>query len=251
MHGLRYSGLWAPGEDVETIFVHPPLRWSSKYFYGFILSLYVHLTNMSFTPLTRPTQGLARIARGSTLRRILSRPLSTSSSSLQDETSSVPPSELEQAKARAWYLPTTADPATETRDAPSTTRIRRTTTFDPSSTTPDAAALAIPPLPADCPAGLESLHHFLTCEAESIDPSSVIITSTRPLSGSGGSATRGLGDGVDEVISPPGGSSRPTWDWMVVATVRGRGRGIVPRAEREVRVWVSILHSNVFQGTIR
>ena len=232
----------------KTISIHPPLRRSSKYFYRYILSLYFHLTTMSLTPLTKPTQGFARIARRSTPRQTALRPLLTSSRSLQAETSPLPPSELEQAKARAWYLPPTADPATETRDAPSTSRIRRTTTFDPSATTPDAAALAIPPLPADCPADLKSLHHFLTCEAESIDPSSVIVTSTSGSSGS--SSTKGLGDGVDEVISPPGGSSRPTWDWMVVATVRGRGRGIVPRAEREVRVWVSILHSNVSRNDL-
>ncbi|EIW72877.1 hypothetical protein TREMEDRAFT_59040 [Tremella mesenterica DSM 1558] len=45
-------------------------------------------------------------------------------------------------------------------------------------------------------------------------------------------------DEFGDVIDPPKGKTGPRWDWILLATVRGRGSGVVPRAEREVRVWL-------------
>lgn len=32
--------------------------------------------------------------------------------------------------------------------------------------------------------------------------------------------------------------AEPSWEWVVVGVVRGRGKGVVARAERALRVWV-------------
>lgn len=33
--------------------------------------------------------------------------------------------------------------------------------------------------------------------------------------------------------------AEPSWEWVVMGVVKGRGKGVVARAERALRVWVS------------
>ena len=44
---------------------------------------------------------------------------------------------------------------------------------------------------------------------------------------------------AEEVVVPHG-SAGPLWDWVVVGVVKGTGRGVVGRADRAVRKWVSV-----------
>ena len=48
--------------------------------------------------------------------------------------------------------------------------------------------------------------------------------------------------GEGDVLRPEGvGGVGPTYDWVVVGVVKGIGKGVVGRADRAVRMWVSHL----------
>jgi hypothetical protein len=44
------------------------------------------------------------------------------------------------------------------------------------------------------------------------------------------------GSGYEALLGESGGTG---WEWVVVCQVRGRGRGVINRAEKEIRKWVS------------
>lgn len=133
-------------------------------------------------------------------------------------------SQREAAKQRAWYLPAEST-SKDTQQSPS---IPRFTTFDPLSTVPTPASSApARPLPSNAPSHFRSLHQFLTT-SELLEPSSISFLHT-PSSGSMLRNEEELGVG----------GIGASWEWVIVAVVRGRGKGVVGRAERAVRVWVS------------
>ncbi|KAI9634538.1 uncharacterized protein MKK02DRAFT_38067 [Dioszegia hungarica] len=170
---------------------------------------------------THDTAGSIRAARSifstSTLRSDL--PPSASTTELEQQ--------RQAAKQRAWYLDP-SDSAPPPSLAPSSKP--RFTTFDPSSTLPTAApALPARPLPDNAPSHFAPLHHFLTT-LELLEPSSVVFLHT-PSSGSLQRDEEELGVG--------GIGAR--WEWVVVAVVRGRGKGVVGRAERAVRLWSKVV----------
>jgi len=46
--------------------------------------------------------------------------------------------------------------------------------------------------------------------------------------------------GEGEIIKVEGADGvGPKWEWIVTGVVRGKGKGIVGRAERALRLWVS------------
>lgn len=170
------------------------------------------------------------------------------------------PSSREEARQRAWYLededapsPPAAGPST--RPAP---RQPKFTRYDPQSTTSEISTGndVVRPLPTDAPPHFASLHDLLTT-SDLIEPSSVRFLYT-PAAEPGPDAsltrvTRRWGPGIRrwaaEDTSPGpalGRGTRPlfgevgaTWDWVIVAQVKGRGKGVVARAERMIRLWVS------------
>jgi hypothetical protein len=134
--------------------------------------------------------------------------------------------ELEKAKARAWYL----DP----KPKASTSRQPRFTTFDPESTRSDLETQQIIPLPSNATSPiLVQLHDHLTKQSDSVDAGSVRFLHT-PSSRFLAASPAGDGEGV-ALLGESGGTN---WEWVVTCQVKGRGRGVLNRAEKEIRKWV-------------
>jgi hypothetical protein len=149
--------------------------------------------------------------------------------------------ELAKAKARAWYLD--HSPPTPTPQAgPSSKPTPRFTTFDPESTRSAVDAITIQPLPANATSPiLVQLHEHLTSQSDSVDASSVRFLhapSSRLLR-----SQAGLEDN-EALLGESGGTN---WEWIVTCQVKGRGRGVLNRAEKEIRKWVRFLqYSNQY-----
>lgn len=86
--------------------------------------------------------------------------------------------------------------------------------------------------PDYAPKELRPLYEWMVSDeaAHVLDVSSVRFFSTSAAS------RDSLGQG--ELVDVPGGNVGARWDWIVVGTVKGRGKGIVGRAERALRLWV-------------
>lgn len=151
--------------------------------------------------------------------------------------------ELRKAKERAWYLePAPLPNRAEGSRTPAARQSQpRFTTFDPESTRSDISPQSIVPLPDNATDPLlVKLHEHLTTQSDSVDPSTVRFlhpSSSRILQDHGGIEGSLLGES--------GGTS---WQWVVVCQVRGRGRGVVNRAEKEIRKWVSVLSEGTCSG---
>lgn len=145
--------------------------------------------------------------------------------------------ELQRVKQRAWYLDPSPSPVSSSQTGPSRPRQPRFTTFDPESTRSetDPDAQTITPLPANAKTSpiLVQLHEHLTRQSDSVDPSSVRFL--HPPSSKILRDRSELGEG--SLMGESGGTG---WQWVIVCQVRGRGRGVVNRAEKEVRKWVSL-----------
>jgi hypothetical protein len=138
--------------------------------------------------------------------------------------------ELEKAKARAWYL----DPKPLPEASTSKPRQPRFTTFDPESTRSDAEVQHIEPLPSNATSPiLVQLHDHLTKQSDSVDAGSVRFLHT-PSSKFLAASPEGQGEGV-ALLGESGGTN---WEWVVTCQVKGRGRGVLNRAEKEIRKWV-------------
>ena len=146
--------------------------------------------------------------------------------------------ELEKAKARAWYLdPKPDNPAPQPQASSSSSRQPRFTTFDPESTRSDLEVKHIVPLPSNATSPiLIQLHDHLTKQSDSVDASSVRFLHT-PSSKFLAPAPEGEGEG-GALLGESGGTN---WEWVVSCQVRGRGRGVLNRAEKEIRKWVCCL----------
>lgn len=146
--------------------------------------------------------------------------------------------ELERAKARAWYLDPapTSGPTSTPQAGPSipTPRKPTFTTFDPDSTRSDLQNQEISPLPPNASSPLlHQLHDHLTRSSDSVDHASVRFLHTPS------SSLLKMQEGVEgSLLGESGGTS---WEWVVTCQVRGRGRGVLNRAEKEIRKWVSLL----------
>ena len=157
----------------------------------------------------------------------------------------VDPSEaLRQAREKAWYLETEDDPSESTSSSspwivdPETGAPKRRTprfvTFDPNRTTQDVGEEVIQALPASTPEYLKPLYAYLTSDQarDIIDPTSVRFIRTRDA------PEWSIGEG--SLIQPAGEDGpKPTYEWIIVAVVKGYGKGVIGRAERALRVWVS------------
>ncbi|RSH92697.1 hypothetical protein EHS25_008142 [Saitozyma podzolica] len=191
----------------------------------------------------RPSGGPSSVAARLSPRA----PILRSSSSSQGVPQSEEVRAREAARARAWYLndtPSTpsSPPSPFTRSTPSssssspTPPIRpqpRFTTFDPNRTTstpsssdPDSP---LTPLPSFAPDHLHPLHAFLVAN-ELIEPGTVQFLHT-PSSGVSGSE-----DSREVIVGDSGFEAR--WEWVGVCEVKGRGKGVVARAERSLRTWL-------------
>ncbi|GFZ43284.1 hypothetical protein JCM24511_01003 [Saitozyma sp. JCM 24511] len=149
----------------------------------------------------------------------------------------------EAARARAWYLDNTpSNPSTRSTSSPSSGSspippIRpepRFTTYDPNRTTstPSSSDPDLNPLihlPTFAPDHLHPLHAFLVAN-ELIEPGTVQFLHT-PSSGVSGSD-----DSREVIVGDRGFEAR--WEWVGVCEVKGRGKGVVARAERSLRTWL-------------
>jgi hypothetical protein len=145
---------------------------------------------------------------------------------------------LDRAKARAWYLDPKPTPADTAGPSKPTRREPRFTTFDPESTRSDLVTEDIIPLHENATSPLlAQLHDHLTRQSDSVDHASVRFLHT-PSSGLLRTQTQEQeGLGVDGALL--GESGNTNWEWVVTCQVRGRGRGVLNRAEKEIRKWVS------------
>ena len=140
-----------------------------------------------------------------------------------------PRSALEKAKENAWYLEEeeTERPVSSEKASPIFT------TFDPDRTTTSASSFKITPLPPSAPREIEPLYDWLIGDdaAHVLDVGSIKFfkTTEASLDSTGGR----------DMVNIPGGDVGANWDWIVVAVVKGRGKGVVGRAERALRTWVS------------
>ncbi|WVF70863.1 hypothetical protein IAT40_005657 [Kwoniella sp. CBS 6097] len=100
-----------------------------------------------------------------------------------------------------------------------------------SSTTP------IHHLPTNTPTQLHPIHSFLTCStaeaADVIQLPTVQIFDTTLLNEY--LEKRGEGSILDDVDGKERGGN---WDWVITAVVKGRGRGVVARADGVIRRWL-------------
>lgn len=186
--------------------------------------------------------------------------------------------EREAARQRAWYLDPTPSPSSAPTPSessptsgsptarplsPSSSSTRESgsprsaqlaqsprqpvfTSYDPSRTTASApTSTPSAPLPSSAPAHLHPLHAFLT-QSELIQEGSVVFVHT-PSSphaqGVGGdvAASVGAGTGKEELQVGDISGTDPSWEWVVMGVVKGRGKGVVARAERALRVWVRLV----------
>jgi len=144
--------------------------------------------------------------------------------------------ELEKAKARAWYLDPKPQSEASTSTSTSKPRQPRFTTFDPESTRSDAVIQHIEPLPSNATSPiLIQLHDHLTKQSDSVDAGSVRFLHT-PSSRFLAASPEGQGEGV-ALLGESGGTN---WEWVVTCQVKGRGRGVLNRAEKEIRKWVCL-----------
>lgn len=138
---------------------------------------------------------------------------------------------LESARRNAWYLD---DPSEEIIDPD--LPIRRQphfVTYDPERTTPQIDKFEVESIPHYAPEALKKLHGWMTSE----DAAFVLDTSSVRFLHTGRASRENLGSG--DVIDVYGGEVEAQWKWIVVALAKGRGKGIVGRAERALRIWVS------------
>jgi len=80
---------------------------------------------------------------------------------------------------------------------------------------------------------LVQLHDHLTKQSDSVDAGSVRFLHT-PSSSFLAASPEGQGEGV-ALLGESGGTN---WEWVVTCQVKGRGRGVLNRAEKEIRKWV-------------
>jgi len=202
---------------------------------------YPRMTNNRFAPPSEISSSSDDVS-GSTSSVPSSTPSASSSSTPRTPKVSLPDQNfvdadydaataLASARQRAWYLEEEEEVASKPKpkDAPNFV------TFDPERTTTSRGSSRIKPLPTDAPAELGVLHQWLTSReaAYVLDTSSVVFLNTRTA----GKHMTGEG----EVIKVEGVDiAAPVWSWVVVAVVKGRGKGVVGRAERALRVWVSL-----------
>lgn len=159
-------------------------------------------------------------------------------------------------KIETWFLSSPSSPAAKPK------------TQEPEFTPPTA-----PPLPSNAPLAVHQFHGFITAPAPS-EASEVVLPHTLEffdtrsasaaleasavpeslpqgwesavkVSGLLGQNVRNLVN-KGEVILPEGDliqgleGSGPAWEWVGVVQVRGRGRGVVRRADGVVRRWVCL-----------
>lgn len=176
---------------------------------------------------------VSRPQRSGATALVLSRSSHSSSTNTPSSASTVPHS----AKSKAWYLdptpPATSSTPASSRNNTTETPKPRFTTFDPLRTTPSPSSEStIRPLPSNAPDYLEPLHEFLTTNGL-LDPGSVSFmhapNSNHAMDQKNDAA------GSEELIS----GAQPTWEWVIVGVVKGRGKGVIARSERSLRVWVS------------
>ena len=153
---------------------------------------------------------------------------------------------MTQVRQRAWYL----ESSTASSSSPSSSETNISfslhsdhrqpifSTFDPSRTTLEPSTQRIiPPLPDNTPEFLRPLHSYLISDEAALvlESSSVVFlhTPSAPIS------SVGPGD-----LIKGGMEAGARWEWVVVVQVRGIGKGVVGRAERAVRLWVSKPFSN-------
>lgn len=175
--------------------------------------------------------------------------------------------ELEKVKARAWYLdpspsssststPTPSNSPSQLPGSASTStpkRQPRFTTFDPESTRSDNldTQRTIIPLPENATSPiLIQLHRHLTAQSDSVDPTSVRFlhpSTSRILTEQSGTGEEGTEVGYGSLLGDSGGTG---WEWVVVCQVKGRGRGVINRAEKEIRKWVCPVTHEITTKTI-
>lgn len=170
----------------------------------------------------------------STSSNLRNRAIASSCSARNTTSSSDLEAERESARKRAWYLeesPSSPSSSSSTPQLPSLSRQPNFTTFNPFSTLPLPLAPSAPPrpLPSNAPNYFRALHAFLTTSTDVIDPSSVVFLHTP--------SARAVMDTQEELGV---GGTGARWEWVVVGVVKGRGKGVVGRAERAVRIWVSL-----------
>ncbi|WVQ97227.1 hypothetical protein IAU59_004337 [Kwoniella sp. CBS 9459] len=154
-------------------------------------------------------------------------------------------------KINTWFLDPSFSPSTPSKTANNetstssslNTQIRQPifTPYNASTTSPDASAetasAPMPPLPSNTPSQLHPLHSFLTSStteaADVIQLSTVQMFDTALLNEY--LEKRGEGSMLDDVDGKERGGN---WDWVVTAVVKGRGRGVVARADGVVRRWL-------------
>lgn len=158
-------------------------------------------------------------------------------------------------KIETWFLPSPSSPAAKNAQ-------------EPEFTPPTA-----PPLPSNAPLAVHQFHGFITAPAPSeasevVLPHTLEFFDTRSASAaleasavpeslpqgweSAVKVSGLLGQNVrnvvnkEEVVLPEGDliqgleGSGPAWEWVGVVQVRGRGRGVVRRADGVVRRWVCL-----------
>ncbi|OCF42474.1 hypothetical protein I317_03719 [Kwoniella heveanensis CBS 569] len=112
------------------------------------------------------------------------------------------------------------------------------TSYNASTTSPSASPVASPPpLPSNTPSQLFSIHSFMTSPqseaADVIQLATVQMFDTTLLNEY--LERRGEGSMLDDVDGRERGGN---WDWVITAVVKGRGRGVVARADGVVRRWL-------------
>lgn len=171
----------------------------------------------------------------SLLSNATDRPLPTE----EEEPAQDPREALRQAKASAWYLEDEDAPSIppSTSQSSSTDRLikaqPRFVTFDPNQTTSELVERKIEPLPSNAPGRLTPLHEWMTSDDADmiLDVNTVRFISTRE--------GKSFNVGEGEVIKISQAGTSAGYEWLVTAVVKGRGKGVVRRAERAVRLWVS------------
>ncbi|WWD18129.1 hypothetical protein CI109_102578 [Kwoniella shandongensis] len=141
-------------------------------------------------------------------------------------------------KINTWFLNT---PSSSTSSASQTVRQPKFTAYDPSTTTsstPSSSQLDAAPLPPTAPPSLQPLYDYLTSSTS--ESSEVVLSHTVQFFDTRLYVSTLQERGEGEVIRTPdevGGN----WEWVVVVQVKGRGRGVVARADGMIRRW--LLHN--------
>jgi hypothetical protein len=177
---------------------------------------------------------LHRLSQSSKLN-LTGRPLAQARFISYSHTFRIENDELSKAKARAWYLDPTPSASSAPTPSSSSKRTPKFTTFDPESTRSDIETEQIHPLPPNATSPLLiTLHEHLTRQSDSVESGSV-----RFLHAPSSQLVRPRSEGDEEGYSALLGESGGTnWEWVVTCQVKGRGRGVLNRAEKEIRKWV-------------